>query len=187
MDIFSSQYVTDIHTGLFSLAETPEEILGVLAHEIAHVNERHSLHSMLNTAGTLVLAQVFLGDIEILSGILLEGGIHLLLMKNSRDHETEADFEGFEYLQEAKINPKGLVSFFEKLDNWKPELIEEGEEVMSFMSTHPLSSERVAYLEEKISNNSLENYREIHFDLEAFKKKLEKIHQTKTEDKQEKE
>lgn len=164
-----------IHTGLFSLAETPEEILGVIGHELAHVNERHSLRSIVNGAGTIILAQFLLGDIEALSSFVLEGGVLLLLRKNSREHETEADLEGWEYLREAGINPKGLITFFEKLEAWKPEAIEGSEEAMSFLSTHPLSSERVAYLNDKLAKEDASQFREITFDLRGFKERMSEV------------
>lgn len=165
-----------IHTGLFNLAETPEEILGVVAHEIAHVNERHSLRSMINAAGTLVLMQFLFGDIEALSTVFIEGGTSLLFLKNSRDHEREADVEGWAYLVEAGISPKGFITFFEKLENWKPkELIEGSEEALSLLSTHPMTKERVEYLNKKLAEEDQGQFREINFDLIGFKERMTEV------------
>ena len=165
-----------IHTGLFNLAETPEEVLGVIAHEIAHVNERHSLRAMVNAAGTLIMMQFLFGDIEALSTVFVEGGASLLFLKNSRDHEREADVEGWAYLIEAGINPKGFITFFEKLENWKPEeLIEGSEEAMSLLSTHPMTKERVEYLNQKLAGEDQSQFRVIDFDLTGFKERMTEV------------
>jgi hypothetical protein len=72
--------ITVLHTGLILKAESPEEILGVMAHEIAHVTEQHSMRGLIQAAGTtLVLSAVF-GDIGGLGGVLINNSGFLLRM-----------------------------------------------------------------------------------------------------------
>ncbi len=138
-----------IHSELILKAESPEEVAGVLAHEIAHVTKRHSVRNMVKSTGTYFLFRVFLGDVSDLMGTLIRNGRYLLNQKYSRDHEREADEAGWGYLLAADVNPRGMITFFEKLaaehgDN----PVATVQESLSFMSTHPATSERIARLEE---------------------------------------
>ncbi len=74
-----------VHTGLIQLAESPEELAGVLAHEIQHVEQRHSLRAMAQSLGLYAVLSLLVGDT---SGLASLGG-DLLKLKFSRNHETE--------------------------------------------------------------------------------------------------
>lgn len=140
-----------LHTGLILEAENTEEILGVLAHEIAHVTMQHGMRNMIESAGLILMVQTVLGDVSGLAALLGQGGAVLLQKKFSRDFEREADELGLEYLVKAKINPRGLVTFFEKLQH-KHEDVPGGEvmDKLSWISTHPATEERIADLEKAI-------------------------------------
>lgn len=138
-----------LHTGLIESAESPEEILGVLAHEIIHVTRKHSLRQLVGTAGVFLLIQTLLGDLSGLAAVLVENGSFLLGQKFSRDHEREADDLGLDLLIRARIDPRGMVTFFEKLRKQTEEL-EKIEQPLSLVSTHPATSERIAHLERRI-------------------------------------
>ena len=58
-----------VHTGLIQLAQTPEELAGVLAHEVQHVELRHSLKGMAKSLGLSALLQLFLGDLVCSGGL----------------------------------------------------------------------------------------------------------------------
>ena len=85
-----------IHTGLILKVNRTEDLLGVLAHEIAHVNKRHSVRQLINTAGLYLVLSSLLGDIGAISGVVMNGGSQLLKLHNSRAHETEADEIGWD-------------------------------------------------------------------------------------------
>lgn len=138
-----------ILTGLLEHAETPEEVAGVVAHEIAHVTRRHSLRNIIKSAGLLVLLQAALGDASGLLAIASEASRYLLEQKFSRDFEREADDTGWSYLVDAKIDPRGMTKFFEKLA--KITANSPMENSLSLINTHPTSQERIDRLTEKWS------------------------------------
>ena len=163
-----------LHSGLLLKAESPEEIAGVLAHEIAHVTRRHSIRNMANAIGTYVLVQMLLGDASGIIGMVGDNATFLIGRKYSRDYERDADDIGWDYLLEARINPKGMVSFFEKLQE-EHEALTHVEEALSFISTHPATSERIEFLEgryQDLSADDLDRFREIELNLESFQNRL---------------
>ena len=141
-----------IHSGLLDAAESPEEILGVLAHEIIHVTQKHSLKQLVGTAGLFLILQSLAGDLTGLAGVLINNGSFLLNQKFSRDHERESDDLGFDLLIKARINPDGMVTFFEKLKKQSEAVVGEAEEALSLISTHPATSERIEHLKDRIKN-----------------------------------
>ena len=138
-----------LHTGLLLRAKRPEEVLGVLAHEIAHVTQRHSLQNMVSSAGAIILVQALVGDVGGLLAVLTENGSFLLRQKFSRDYESDADDIGWKYLVAANIDPRGMIEFFKKIGAESEENAGGMEEVLSFLNTHPATSERIAALEAK--------------------------------------
>ena len=106
-----------IHSGLILLMDKPEQVLGVLAHEIGHVNRRHHLRHIVNTLGLYTLLSITIGDLSAIGGVLASQGSELMSLKNSRDHEREADDYGWTILTQAHLNPKGLIEAFEHLNH----------------------------------------------------------------------
>jgi len=139
-----------ILTGLLESAETPEEIAGVLAHEIAHVTRRHSLRNIIKSAGLIITLQALIGDASGLFGLATEASHYLLQQKFSRDFEREADDTGWSYLIAANIDPRGMTRFFEKM---REMIASSGmasmEGSLSLVNTHPTSQERIERLTRK--------------------------------------
>lgn len=137
-------------TGLLESADSAEEVAGVLAHEIAHVTRRHSLRNIIKSAGLMVIIQSVLGDTSGLFGLASEASRFLLQQKFSRDFEREADDTGWVYLTEAKIDPRGMTRFFEKLRDM---MADSGaaamEGALALANTHPTSQERIVRLGRK--------------------------------------
>ena len=136
--------------GLLEKARAPEEIQGVLAHEVAHVLKRHSLVQMAQNIGLKVAVRALLGNENPYLDYLVRNGSQLLSLKFTRDHERAADDLGWELLQNAQINPQGMVNFFAGL---KSEMDAKGKRGFgleaSFLSTHPTPQERIDRLEQK--------------------------------------
>ena len=78
------------HSGLLLAADSPEEIAGVLAHELAHVTCRHHIRSLLKQASVMVVVGYLAGDVSSLSNLIITSGGSLALLKNSRTQELEA-------------------------------------------------------------------------------------------------
>jgi predicted Zn-dependent protease len=133
-------YVT---RGILALMSSEAELAVVLAHELGHVNARHSVAKL----SQLMLAQVGLA----IGGAISETfakitgaasiGIQLLFLKFSRDDEREADALGVEYSRKGGYNPSEMVNFFSSLEKLGD--LSGGQSLPGFLSTHPLTSERV--------------------------------------------
>jgi Zn-dependent protease with chaperone function len=167
-----------INSGLISAARTPEEVAGVLAHEISHVQKRHSIKQMVSSLGVFAVVQLFFGDVSGILGVLLENSSFLMSRKFSREHEFEADDNAFLILERANINPEGLISFFEILqERYEKQSDEEKEAIdeyladgMQLLSTHPETRERIAVLRNKLEKSSAkgENYFSFPFEFDSF-------------------
>jgi predicted Zn-dependent protease len=163
-----------LHTGLILKAGSIEEIAGVLAHEAAHVTLQHGLRQMIATVGTVALVQAFFGDATGLFAVLTENSALLLARKYSRDYERAADDAGWTYLTQARIDPRGMIGFFERLLENSEET--DGEksapgigEPLRFLSTHPTTRERISRLQERWKRSGpWMEYRRIDLDLGAF-------------------
>lgn len=128
-----------VHTGLLSLADNAEQVAGVLAHEIQHVERRHSLKAMAKSLGLAVSVRMVLGDL----GGLTSLGSDLLGLKYSRENEAQADREGLRALVVAGISPAGMRDFFRKLG--ETEALTPG-----WLASHPASADRITALDAAI-------------------------------------
>lgn len=166
------------HTGLLLAADTPEEVLGVLAHELSHVTEQHGMRGIVEGLGLYALVTTFFGDASGLAAILANNAPFLLTQKFSRDHEREADEQGFRFLEAAKLNPRGLITFFEKMRREEEKLKEklpggEALDALSFLSTHPATAERMARLEQLLANSPRKDgFATVDLDFKAFQAAL---------------
>ncbi|MFZ6871729.1 M48 family metallopeptidase [Undibacterium sp. Di27W] len=146
-----------IHSGLILKAGSAEELQGVLAHEISHVEERHGTRSIIGNAGIYLVASAVFGDVSGLLAVASNAAPMLLSQQYSRHFETDADEKGVLLLKRANINPAGLPVFFErmiaeekkaldKIDNQQAR--EAYKQALGLLSTHPASEKRMAHLRE---------------------------------------
>jgi len=124
-----------VFTGLLKKAESPEEVAGVLGHELNHVLLRHGLERIVKTLGLVAVVAIFAGDQSGLIGLAKRLGIELVTLKFGREQETEADLSGLRLLHRAKISPAGMIRFFERLS-------ESDKLQVEMLSTHPMSAVR---------------------------------------------
>ncbi len=130
--------VVVVHDGLINATHRPEELAGVLAHEVQHVELRHSLKGLVKNAGLTVLWAWLTGDVG--STLAGQAARQLTSLKFSRDAETQADHHGFDTLVAKGIDPAGMPAFFKIMAD------KAADAPVAFMSTHPLSTEREAAL-----------------------------------------
>jgi hypothetical protein len=167
-----------INFGLISKARRPEEVLGVLAHEMAHVTERHILNNILDSLGLFSVVQFLWGDFSGVAAVLINQGSFLLQKKFSRSFESEADRKGFHYLVSSGIDPSGLGEFFHflKKEGEKKKILESSfKGPLSLLSTHPLYKERIDQLEKlwaKVDENSRKKIKPLHFDFGKLKEDI---------------
>lgn len=133
-----------VNTGLIKAADSAEEVAGVLAHEVQHVERRHTLKNLLHSLGFRALIALALGDF---SGTLGNAAATLSELKFGRDLESEADTLGLSALRKAGVAPQGMASFFGKLAKQ-----EQGAAPPTLLSTHPASEERMKTLGKQIQD-----------------------------------
>lgn len=129
--------------GLIEAAETPEEVAGVLAHEIAHSLEGHPLEGLMRAMGLQLLIGAVTGDFGILDSAAAGFGQMLVLFSFTRADEMAADRIGIDLLNRAGIRGDGLRRFFERLQ----EMQGGASAPPSLLSTHPLFEERVGQID----------------------------------------
>ena len=139
-----------INTGTILATESESELASVLAHEIAHITQRHLQRSFekanklnLPTAAG-VIAAILLGsrDVEVSEALLMASIANSTQtqINFTRDHEREADRIGMNLLTDAEYDPKAMPIFFERLQ--KTTL---GSRVVpEFLSTHPITLNRIS-------------------------------------------
>jgi len=167
-----------LHSGLLLAADTPEEVLGVLAHELAHVTRQHGVRGIVSNLGLYAVVTFFVGDVSGIAAILVNNAPFLLSQKFSRDHEREADEQGFRYLTAAGLNPRGLITFFDKVRQEEETLkakLPGGQalDALGFLSTHPATTERQDRLERLIAESGPPaGFKSVELDFAAFQRLL---------------
>lgn len=151
-----------VFTGLIMRAETPGQLMGVLAHETGHIRGGHLVRTRdaLASAQTIAILTALLGGAAAAAagdgqaaGALVLGGSGAgtqMFLQYSRVQESAADQAGVELMERAGWSPKGLVEFLEILDRQEG-LLGQGRD--SYMRTHPLGFERIEALEHRMQNS----------------------------------
>lgn len=134
-----------VHTGLIDATRRPEELAGVLAHEVQHVEQRHSLEAIVKDLGLRGLWALVTGDLG--GGLVGRAALELTSLSFSRGAEKEADAKGFDALVDAGIDPSGMADFFVVMAK------QEGAAVPPpFLSTHPASTDRETALRARVKS-----------------------------------
>jgi predicted Zn-dependent protease len=145
-----------IHTGLLLAAQTESEFASVLAHEIAHVLQRHmarqyDAQSKISKVSLLALAIAVLAarsnaqvaQAAVIAGQAAPAAVYL---NYSRDFEREADRVGFQILESSGFDTAGMPGFFERLQK-ATRLYENN--APTYLRTHPLTTERIADMQNR--------------------------------------
>jgi beta-barrel assembly-enhancing protease len=151
--------VIGVHTGLFLASNSESELASVLGHEIGHVTQHHLARMLAkqktdtfkNIAGIALALLVARSNPQLASGALTASsaaGIQRQL-DYTREHEREADRVGLSILQNAGFDPRGMPAFFTVLQ--RGSRFVEGS-APSFLRTHPLTSERISDVENRVAN-----------------------------------
>jgi len=159
-----------VNTGLVLAAQAESELASVMSHEIAHVTQRHiarmiaqqkqsAITSLATLAAALLLSRVSGQATEAALAFGTASTIQSQL-NFTRDNEREADRVGLQILEQAGYDPRGMASFFERLqratrvyDSTAP----------SYLRTHPLTFERIADMQNRTEGGG---YRQIPDSLE---------------------
>lgn len=134
-----------VYTGLIKFLEDADDLAGVLGHEIAHADLRHSSRNLQKTYGVQILLSILLGqDPGQLSQIAGQIAGTIAGLSFSREFEAEADDRAVEYNANTIYACDGVKNFFQKLED-------EGAAggTPEFLSTHPSPTTRIADISEK--------------------------------------
>jgi predicted Zn-dependent protease len=129
-----------VYTGLLREAKTPEQLAGVLAHEIAHVDRRHGMRRIAQSLGVIGTVQLLFGDVSGIAAIALEVLQVSSINAYSRDQERQADSDGVARLARAGIDPNALADFFVMLQKDEPSV----GGALSWLGSHPNLEQRIA-------------------------------------------
>lgn len=131
------------YTGLLKYLDNGAQLAGIMGHEVAHTDRRHSTEAMTKQYGFSVLISILLGNEptqmeQILASLALNGTI----LAYSRKNENEADQYSVYYAADTRYyNPLGVSSFFQKMIS---EQNTAGTGIPEFLSTHPSDENRIA-------------------------------------------
>lgn len=154
--VAGGQYVW-VHSGLIAQADNVNQLQGVVAHELGHIEGGHVIRSGegIKEATGITLLSLVLGAAAIAGGAG-EAGMGLMglgqqaamskFLAFSRAQESSADLAGARYLHTAGISGSGSLEFFKKLQNQEYRLAIPQDN--SYGRTHPLSGERISVLRE---------------------------------------
>ncbi len=133
-----------VYTGIIKFLDEADHLAGVLGHEIAHADQRHSTQQMTETYGIELLLSILAGDSP---GMLAQIAANLTALSFSRAHETDADDHSVDYLCDTGYASNGAAAFFQKL-------ISQGQAggTPAFLSTHPDPGNRVQSINQKASS-----------------------------------
>lgn len=132
--------VTD---GLIDLAQHPDELAGVIAHEVAHIERDHVMRNVISRIGAGIFFDVVFGGAGVGQSIAVIS-VGLAGLRYSRQYESDADTRGLELLDAAGVDPGGLARMFDRLRaEYEGEDDEEGvSRLPALLSTHPDSVAR---------------------------------------------
>ncbi len=145
--------IIGVHAGLFNHAQTEQEISAIMAHEIAHLSQRHFARRLaegrknqaFNIAGLLaglVLAATAGTDAGLAAMTSSQALGQNQILSYSREREAEADRVGIDTLVEADKDPRAMAYMFERLQ--QASRYSTRDRVPEFLRTHPVTSDRIA-------------------------------------------
>lgn len=138
--------------GLIEKSNRPEEVAGVVAHEIQHIEQRHFTKILIKELSIGIFLGLMIGDSQVV-GTALNYANMLRSLAYKRSEESSSDAEGMKMLIKAGIDPKGMVDFFEIM---KKEY-DGTTEVSEYLSTHPNTENRIEKLNTMIAQKQIES------------------------------
>ncbi len=150
------------YTGLIKYLESEDQLAGVMGHEIAHADRRHSTNRLTKAYGLDVLFGIILGNESLIKDVAAS----LIFLSYSRSDEREADDFGVKYLCPTDYKADGSARFFEKI------LEDFGSSGPQFLSTHPNPENRVNNIRQRAQNLGCQGTSTFDAEYAAFKSLL---------------
>jgi len=135
-----------VYTALLNKMKGYDELAGLIGHEVIHVNNRHTMKMLCRNLSGYIFISVVLTDVNGIMAVIADNARNLESLSFSRQFEQEADVQGTELMIQNGINPKGMTTLFTRLKS------EEKVLVPTFISSHPMTDDRIKYINELIKN-----------------------------------
>lgn len=139
-----------VYEGILLGMDSYEEFAALLSHEYSHVALRHSTKSVFRSMSGYLLLSMLFGDASGVGALVIENADQLKQLGYSRGLEQEADENGLKLMKQKGIEPEGMSDLLNTLKE------EEGSgtnDAMQFLSTHPLTKERMKYIRQNIDKH----------------------------------
>lgn len=137
-----------VFTGIIDQMKDYSELVALIGHEVIHVNHRHTMKMICRNLSGYIFISAVLSDINGIIAIIGDNVRNLQALSYSRQFEREADEEGCQLMIDNKVNPKGMVNLFSRLQTTDVLTIPE------FLSSHPVTEERLNGINKLIKSNS---------------------------------
>lgn len=155
-----------VNTGLLRAADNEAQVAGVMAHEIAHITNKHALKQMRQRILARGVADAAGVDNNVLVAVGVEVGLNL---PKSRRDEYEADQDGLTTMVRSGYAPSGLIQFFQKLLNAG------GGSLPTILRTHPHTEDRIANLQQLLQQAQINPNTGDGLNSEQYKAKIRKL------------
>ena len=149
-----------VHSGLLLTAETESEFASVMGHEIAHVTQRHiaQIYGKQGQSTLLVLGSLLVGALaagsnpDMAQAAMAAGqaGAIQQQLNFTRAFEREADRVGLQLLERAGFDPRGMPSFFTRMQRAN-RAYESSRQLPGYLRTHPMTSERFTDMQSRVA------------------------------------
>lgn len=144
---------------LVKILGSDDYVLAIIAHEIAHIEERHALHRMADVIGTWVIISAIVGGGESLLEELVFVGFSFWTLSNSREYERAADLSALALLEDSGLSGQNLVAALDLLRRSQCKQDSETQQQTcltandgGWLQTHPTTQDRIAYLNEALAD-----------------------------------
>jgi predicted Zn-dependent protease len=173
-----------INTGLLMRADTPNQVIGVIAHETGHIAGGHLVRiqdELRNATIQNILAMiagigagVATGNAGVGAGAMMLGQniAQRNILQYSRTQEASADQAGMKFLDETHQSARGMLEFFEKLEGQEFLLASNQD---PYVQTHPLTRDRIASVEEHVDHSAYSDAKDSPALIEMHQRMLAKL------------
>ncbi|MEI7840570.1 MAG: M48 family metalloprotease [Methylococcaceae bacterium] len=154
-----------VNSGLILMTEAESELASVMAHEIAHVTQRHLYRSYEASSrlsipmAAATLGAILLGTQSAAAGqaaiMAIQAGSVQFQIDFTREHEAEADRVGMQTLSSSTYDPRSMPTFFERLQQ---STRYSGQNVPEFLRTHPVTASRISDTRGRADNYPYKQY-----------------------------
>ncbi|MFI0491811.1 M48 family metallopeptidase [Flavobacterium sp.] len=139
-----------VYTGIIDSMEGYDELVGLIGHEVSHVNNRHSMKMLCRNLSGYLFVSTALGDANGVMAVLGNNINTLQSLTFSREFERQADVEGFKIVTLNGVNPKGMTTLFKRLQK------ENNSAIPEFLSSHPVTADRIKDIEKLIKTKNFQ-------------------------------